>query len=66
MKGVVYKDYNNWSVDYIPVVMANSQYTDLIVSVANFYNHFEVTITTKKGVALTAGDYVINYVRFLP
>ncbi|KZK38687.1 DUF2479 domain-containing protein [Lactococcus lactis] len=66
MKAVVYKDYNNWSVDYIPVVMANSQYTDLIVSVANFYNHFEVTITTKKGVALTAGDYVINYVRFLP
>lgn len=66
MKAVVYNDYNNWSVDYIPVVMANSQYTDLIVSVANFYNHFEVTITTKKGVALTAGDYVINYVRFLP
>ena len=65
-KAVVYKDYNNWSVDYIPVVMANSQYTDLIVSVANFYNHFEVTITTKTGVALTAGDYVINYVRFLP
>lgn len=65
-KAVVYNDYNNWSVDYIPVVMANSQYTDLIVSVANFYNHFEVTITTKKGVALTAGDYVINYVRFLP
>nr|DAI98294.1 MAG TPA: Minor structural protein [Caudoviricetes sp.] len=66
MKAVIYKDYNNWPVDYIPVVMANSQYTDLIVSVANFYNHFEVTITTKKGVALTAGDYVINYVRFLP
>ena len=65
-KAVIYKDYNNWSVDYIPVVMANSQYTDLIVSVANFYNHFEVTITTKTGVALTAGDYVINYVRFLP
>ena len=66
IKAVVYNDYNNWPVDYIPVVMANSQYTDLIVSVANFYNHFEVTITTKKGVALTAGDYVINYVRFLP
>ena len=65
-KSVVYEDYNNWPVDYIPVVMANSQYTDLIVSVANFYDHFEVTITTKKGVALTAGDYVINYVRFLP
>ena len=65
-KPVVYKDYNNWPVDYIPVVMANSQYTDLIVSVANFYDHFEVTITTKNGVALTAGDYVINYVRFLP
>lgn len=65
MKSVIYNDYNNWPVDYIPVVMANSQYTDLIVSVANFYNHFEVTITTKKGVGLTAGDYVINYVRFL-
>ena len=66
MKAVIYNDYNNWPVDYIPVVMANSQYTDLIVSVANFYDHFEVTITTKKGVGLTAGDYVINYVRFLP
>ena len=65
-KSVIYKDYNNWPVDYIPVVMANSKYTDLIVSVANFYNHFEVTITTKTGVGLTAGDYVINYVRFLP
>ncbi|QSR12820.1 BppU family phage baseplate upper protein [Lactococcus sp. LG606] len=65
-KSVIYTDYNNWAVDYIPVVMANSQYTDLIVSVANFYNHFDVTITTKKGEALTAGDYVINYVRFLP
>lgn len=66
MKSVIYNDYNNWAVDYIPVVMANSQYKDLIVSVANFYNHFEVTITTKTGVGLTAGDYVINYVRFLP
>ena len=66
MKAVVYSDYNNWAVDYIPIVMANSANTNLIVSIANFYNHFEVTISTKTGVALTAGDYVINYVRFLP
>ena len=65
-KSVIYKDYNNWPVDYIPVVLANSQHPGIIVSVANFYNHFEVTITTAKGVELTAGDYVINYVRFLP